>query len=594
MPPSLEGLTPQQTQEMVRDDWHSAVESRHELEERKLKSYKLYRAWRDELAGHGRTGKGPFGWSKLTVPLIFWVTETTLPRIGVQPPTVIVNAKSPEAVPYAQAKQMRIQHHLREARMEEELLIALKSMLILGDGIVKIPWNPEQRQPGFLAVNWWDWFVSPEAERWHTAEICFHRTWHTRRDLERLARREDGEGKPLYDHDAIEALASMGTQRSASDPTWQARKDTQGIGWSIYARGDEPVPVIEAWYKDGARVTFGGDDLGLILRVVDGEDYMHRTPKGQPYRPFSVFQNTPDLFSPYSISDAEMLEGHQAELSTLRNQYIDQITMNLNAPLGYDNRRVRPEQIDAAFGQPGGKFGTDGPPQDAIARFTPGSTSRDFSEVYDNVRGEAQIVAGVSDYAAGMGAAPGVDNQTATGISLITQEANKRFQAKLKFVELAMRRVANIYDWLDRSLGSAPIYTMPENAPMPGESMMGVEMMGKMAMVSGAPNDRGLEYDIEVDAGAMAPPAGQEQARKVMTMLQAISAMPPQAQEAVDWNGLLKQVIEAHGMEPDRVLNPVSPMGMGGMPGMPGEVPVGPPEPVDEGEVSVGPPETVG
>jgi hypothetical protein len=159
MPPSLEGLTPQQTQEMVRDDWHSAVESRHELEERKLKSYKLYRAWRDELAGHGRTGKGPFGWSKLTVPLIFWVTETTLPRIGVQPPTVIVNAKSPEAVPYAQAKQMRIQHHLREARMEEELLIALKSMLILGDGIVKIPWNPEQRQPGFLAVNWWDWFV---------------------------------------------------------------------------------------------------------------------------------------------------------------------------------------------------------------------------------------------------------------------------------------------------------------------------------------------------------------------------------------------------------------------------------------------------
>jgi hypothetical protein len=135
---------------------------------------------------------------------------------------------------------------------------------------------------------------------------------------------------------------------------------------------------------------------------------------------------------------------------------------------------------------------------------------------------------------------------------------------------------------------------MPENAPMPGESMMGVEMMGKMAMVSGAPNDRGLEYDIEVDAGAMAPPAGQEQARKVMTMLQAISAMPPQAQEAVDWNGLLKQVIEAHGMEPDRVLNPVSPMGMGGMPGMPGEVPVGPPEPVDEGEVPVGPPEPVG
>jgi hypothetical protein len=591
MPPSLQGLNAQQTQEMVRDDWHSAVESRHELEERKLKSYKLYRAWRDELAGHGKSGRGPFGWSKLTVPLIFWVTETTLPRIGVQPPTVIVNAKSPEAVPYAQAKQMRIQYHLRQAHMEEELLVALKSMLILGDGIVKVPWNPETRCPGFIAVNWWDWFVSPEAERWHTAEVLYHRTWHTRRDLERLSQREDADGKPIYDRDAIEALASMGTQRSASDPTWQARRDTQGIGWSIYSRGDEPVPVIEAWYRDGARVTFGGDDLGLILRVVDGEDYVHRTPKGQPYRPFSVFQNTPDLYSPYSISDAEMLEGHQAELSTLRNQYIDQITMNLNAPLGYDNRRVRPEQIDAAFGQPGGKFGTDGPPSEAVARFTPGSTSRDFSEVYDNVRGEAQIVAGVSDYAAGMGAAPGVDNQTATGISLITQEANKRFQAKLKFVELAMRRVAEIYDWLDRSLGSNPIYTTPDQDPLMEPGTQGITMRGKMAMVSGAPNDRNLDYEIDVDAGAMAPPATQEQARKVMTLIQAISVMPPQAQQTIDWQALLKQVIEAHGMEPDRVINPqlaMPPMGM------PGEVPVGPPEPVDQsGEVPVGPPEPV-
>jgi hypothetical protein len=112
-----------------------------------------------------------------------------------------------------------------------------------------------------------------------------------------------------------------------------------------------------------------------------------------------------------------------------------------------------------------------------------------------------------------------------------------------------------------------------------------------MAMVSGAPNDRNLDYEIDVDAGAMAPPATQEQARKVMTLIQAISVMPPQAQQTIDWQALLKQVIEAHGMEPDRVINPqlaMPPMGM------PGEVPVGPPEPVDQsGEVPVGPPEPV-
>jgi hypothetical protein len=114
----------------------------------------------------------------------------------------------------------------------------------------------------------------------------------------------------------------------------------------------------------------------------------------------------------------------------------------------------------------------------------------------------------------------------------------------------------------------------------------GVTMRGKMAMVSGAPNDRGLDYEIEVDAGAMAPPATQEQARRVMTMIQALAAMPPQAQATVDWQALLKQVVEAHGMEPDRIINPAL--------AAPPEMPVGPPVPVSGGEVPVGPPEPVG
>jgi hypothetical protein len=209
------------------------------------------------------------------------------------------------------------------------------------------------------------------------------------------------------------------------------------------------------------------------------------------------------------------------------------------------------------------------------------------------VRGEAQIVAGVSDYAAGMGAAPGVDNQTATGISLITQEANKRFQAKVKFVELAMRRVANIYDWLDRSVGGGTIYTMPNDDPQLDQGSMGVSMTGKMAQVSDAANSPDLDYDIEVDAGAMSPPATQEQARKVMTLIQAIAVMPPQAQQSIDWQQLLKQVVEAHGIEPDRIINPALAAPPMGVPGAGGEVPVGPPEPIEGGEAPIGPPEPI-
>ena len=575
-----------QIAEMVREDFRAAHENRKEIEDRKLDSYKLYRAWRDDVQGGGRYqgGKGPFGWSKITVPVIYWTTELVLARLGVQPPTVVVTAKTPDAVPYAQAKQLRIQHHLREASFEEEMLIVLKSMLILGDGIVKIPWDASRRAPGFVSVNWWDWFVSPEAERWHQAEVLYHRTWHTPKDIARLAAQRDGNDKPLYNTEALQQVAAASNNRSQGDYSWSSRREVQGLGPMRFPTGEEPVSIVEAWYKDGTRVTFGGEELGIVLRTVTPEESIHMTPEGQPYRPFSVFQNTPDLHSPYSISDTEMLEGHQAELSTIRNQHVDQATANINAPMGYDSRKVRPEAVEDAFGTPGGMFGTDGPPGDVVVRFAPSGSSRDFPEIYDLIRSEAQIVAGVSDFSAGMANSAGLDNTTATGISIVTQEANRRFQQKLKFVELGMKRVANIYDWLDRKLGAEDIYTTPGMDFQQDEISQGIIMNNGMAQVSGAlPNGPDMDYKIDVDAGAMAPPAAGEQARKTMTLLQAIAAMPPDAQSMVDWPAMLRQVIDAHGVPADKVIKQ-----------MPQGIPLGPPMPVDQnGEQPIGPPEPV-
>ena len=575
--------------EMVREDFRAATENRKEIEDRKLDSYKLYRAWRDDVQGGGRYqgGRGPFGWSKITVPVIYWTTELVLARLGVMPPTVVVTAKNPESVPYAQAKQLRIQHYLKQAAFEEEMLVVLKSMLILGDGIVKVPWDADRRAPGFVAVNWWDWFVSPEAERWHQAEVLYHRTWHTPKDLTRLAEAKDGNGKPLYDLDALQQIMGASNTRSMGDHGWSTRREIQGLGPMRFPSGEEPVSIVEAWYKDGTRVTFGGEELGIILRVVSSEESIHKTPNGQPYRPFSVFQNTPDLHSPYSISDTEMLEGHQAELSTIRNQHVDQATANINAPMGYDARKVRPEAVEDAFGTPGGMFGTDGPPGDVVVRFAPSGSSRDFPEIYDLIRSEAQIVAGVSDFSAGMANSAGLDNTTATGISIVTQEANRRFQQKLKFVELGMRRVAHIYDWLDRALGLEDVFTDPGSDFSMEDGSKGIMMDNGFAQVSGAlVNGPDNDFEIEVDAGAMAPPAAGEQARKTMTLLQAIAAMPPEAQMMVDWPGLLRQVVESHGVPADKVLKQQMPMPLGPpIPvdgGAPGEQPVGPPEPVEE------------
>jgi hypothetical protein len=77
-------------------------------QERKLRDYRLYRRFNEYVSGGGiREGdRGEHGWSKMTVPLVFWVVETVLSRMGVEPPKVTVSARTPEAGPFAQAAQL--------------------------------------------------------------------------------------------------------------------------------------------------------------------------------------------------------------------------------------------------------------------------------------------------------------------------------------------------------------------------------------------------------------------------------------------------------------------------------------------------------
>jgi hypothetical protein len=89
----LDGLDDDAILEMARHDYQSALESRRDVQERKLRDYRLYRRFNEYVSGGGiREGdRGEHGWSKMTVPLVFWVVETLLSRMGVDPPKVTVS-----------------------------------------------------------------------------------------------------------------------------------------------------------------------------------------------------------------------------------------------------------------------------------------------------------------------------------------------------------------------------------------------------------------------------------------------------------------------------------------------------------------------
>jgi hypothetical protein len=595
-------LDEKQAHEYARAAYIAAVDARRELEEQKRDTLQQYRIFSAELAngGRGEGVRGQFGWSKITVPVVFWITETVLPRVVLNVPTVVVTAQSPPAVPYAMAKQQRIKRQMHKARMKRETVRALKQTLLYGDGPVKVTWNRHERRVNFESINWFDFILSAGASRHWNAEWVFHRVRYTPHDLVRLSRLSASDGKPLYKN--LEYCTGDGG--AADDPTRTERLATAGLDeWGWY---DQPglVELIECHHRDGSIVTLGpGGEHSL--RVSPGPYKLPHTydeaksdpehpdaysdyddPERPAFRPFAQFQNTPDVEGPYGIGDAEMQQDYQRELSTVRRQSMDQVAANIHAPIAY-NSDVAGGDVDRAFEQPGGKIRVNGDVRSAIARLPGGQLSQDVERISDMLRTESQLVSGVNDFTLGAQTGPGL-NETATGVVKTIEEGNQRWRFKQHLIEQDMGDVACIIDWLDRQYGSKltaphdPLLKPPPNAQgiqVPSEPG-GVMVLGTEA------NEPGAEYEVEVEAGSMMPASKQEKSQNILALVGALAAGP--MAPLVDWRELTSEVIASHGIDPDRLLLPAPPTipgippGATAMPGIAGEngnglVPVGEP-----------------
>lgn len=590
----FEGLNRQQVAEMAREDFAAARQSRKETEERKLDHYRLYRLFRKELKQGGRgDSNGPFQWSRLSVPIVFWICETILPRVGVNTPTIIAKGRTPEAMMYQQAKQLRLNQQLKRGRFKPEMLLTLKQMLILGDGPVKVPWDADLGSPRMLAIDWFDWFISPDAARWHEAEVLYHRTWHTKRSISALVKRDANRIDPLtrdrlprlYDHEALERVAYGSAYREATDESYAARREAAGLGTTSWPDLDGPVALVECYYRDGSMAVIAGDESPLAVRVE--REPIFTDPKGKAFRPFAVFQNTPDLFQPYGIGDAEMVADHQHESSTLKNQAMDQGTGNINAPKGYNRNKVDPAELQAAWSQPNGVFATDGPPSDAVVPFPPGQLSGDVERLLEHNRREAQETVGANDIVQGIAA---TQAQTATEISSLREEANLRWALKLMLVEFGVQEVATLYDWQDRLVSRTSLSTPVPNGFDLRPDSRGVTMVagGQFARVDTAANANGLDYDLELEVGSLVVPNKSEEAEKLRGLITDVAAMEMVA-PMVNWIELLKMLVEVNGYDPERILlRPGTPVagttpGAPDGPPLPDEQPVGEPVPIQGG-----------
>lgn len=577
--------------EQVWQDFQDAEANRAERQEIALEDLELYSRMRRDAEAQAKDRQG---WSKVEVPIVYWNVEHQVPRLGVDPPTVTVKPLTPEAVPYALAKQLRLQWYLGRCGWDIPYQMILRSRLILGDGIAMVPWSPQLHMPRLMHVDWFDFFVSAEAMVLEEAECHMHRTFFTPRGLEQLAGQLDEDDRPIWHN--LEDLEHSGMHRSQVDDSFERRRGlaSQGEGQQF---GME-IPFVSFWYSTGEYIVVGGPELRTLVRA-QMSPYRRRV--SYPglkdeivhLRPFAFFRNILDLNGPYSLSEPRALGDHQVEMSTLRNQAIDQVSGDLNAPIVFDES-LDEAVVKRAFSTPKGTlkvpFGPSGP---LIMRMPPGQPSSGLPMIYDQIRNESQLISGLNDNAAG---APVNTEQTATEVTVLDRNAGMRMGLKRKMDEIAMGDVARMFDARDRQFGGIVRVELPSGvepgglrgfAPLPGGAMDPIALMAGrgpgvrpgvdngLVQVGPEVNGPGRDYEVVIDAGSNRRPDQGEEVQRLNAFL--AGATHPEIAARVNWDEVARSYIEASGFSPDRLLRPAPPPAAVGPDGQP--IPPAPPAP---------------
>lgn len=594
--PNLE-LEDEQLAHQCTVDFNAAMITRSDVEQRKLAHYERYRGYSEDtsdggggqpMAGNASGVTGPFNWSRIVVPIGFIMVETIVSRISLEIPEIICKPRTIKAIPYTQAKAMRIKHDLAHLNWDKVFMKGIKDFAIIGDGFIKTTWNPAKRCIEVVNVPWWDLYFSPEAQDMEEAEFIAHVTWHTRESLEILASKKGKEKKPLYKN--LDLIIQSGADRYAADNTFLQRRQYSMSGTPQTSRTElQQIPLVEMWYRDGTVITIGGPAFDILCRAVPNP-YVDQY--GEPYRPFDSFACALDPESVYSISIVEMIEDMQLEATTITRQAIDQATRNINRPLIYDSTRVDDADISSSYGQPGGTLGVPGDPSSAVKEGDQVSLSRDWETAINRVMQLAQMTAGVSDESTGQTPMPrpGMDD-SATSAWIRASERNKRVAYYLGLLAMTTKCVAQKIACIDRQFRKNEKVLIP--APHGFDltpDMEGIQPVGdgSMFLVDGKANSPHMDYDIDIDQSSIEVGYKGEQASRALNIIQEFSKVP-QLAGIVNWQEVASIAIQASGYEPERLLMPPGQPNQAqpGMPtpgaGVPQSAPPGPSSPVPAG-----------
>jgi hypothetical protein len=522
--PDTRGLPPNQIVRHVLNETNPGWLDHQDRCTRYDRAYDVYR-------GHAPNTTGLQPWqTKLFVKYGMQVIDQLLANLVQGAPKAVCKPRREQDVMAARAMEIVLGYFADHDHLAEKEQTVIAQALIYGVSPGKTHWFYREEQvkvpggqlpvvvadrPSFTPWNVYDCWWDPYACDVDNASYIVLRDWLTKTELlDRQYSEDTGQG--VYRN--LDKLFSVGPGE-APPVTSQNKLLTQPT--NPYK---DRFEILEIWRNN--RVTVIGNRQVLLA---DGP-----SPYWMPGKPIVISNSRPDLFKIEGISETELVDHLQQALHMVTNLRMDNLKFTVNRGATYrESGIVDPDRlvIRPHFLWPV----TD---HDDIKWQDPPALPREAYQEEETLLGRMQYITGVSPYVTGASSTgTGVDQDTATGVTLLHESASRLLAFKANQIRLkTWQRTFEQWAELTKQFLTDQLAVAIEG---PGNKTTWVEL---------GPQEIMGDYDVRIQAGEESLSRQQERAEAIGIL----NALAPFAQAGlVNLQPLLEKVAFAYDM-PDR------------------------------------------
>ena len=410
--------------------------SHRERVKRYDRAYAVYRANSDERP----VGTEPWQ-SKLRVPFALQTIDTALVNmVSGTPPRCLVTPRTPEDELGAKGMQKAMDYYTHEDHLVDTQSIIAQSGLVYGMALGKNHWLyktqtrkvREKRtgplgdqvmvptdvqlvtddrptlEPWNIYDSWWD----PNGRDVDSCAYIVLRSWARMDDLRAMAFNPET-GRGVYRN--LDALAQAGPGRTRQSSQQERFLNT------VAQKRKGMVELLEVWHVVRGEIYVAVIGNRQVLLRYSRSPYWHGK------FPIVAASTRPDLFEMQGIPETELVDHLQQAMWTVQNMRFD--NMHLSVMRGITYREGGVTDPNTLVLKPRFKWAVSD--HDDIRPFEVQPLPPEAYREEEGLLSRMQLVTGITPFISGASQQPGVDQNTATGVSVLQEVASRllRFKA---------------------------------------------------------------------------------------------------------------------------------------------------------------------